>query len=81
MIPKWRQLNVFAGTVNGNTISDGPPEAPHDIPRLRGVYAATRYIVNEVQDDRPQGVKINVINTIEVIVRRCCVKRISSQRR
>ena len=57
MIPKWRQLNVFEG------------EAPHDILRLRGVHAVTRYIVNEVQDVyRLQGVKINDKH-IEVIVR------------
>ena len=28
-------------------VSDGP-EAPHDILRLRGVHAVTRYITNEV---------------------------------
>ena len=49
-------------------VSDGP-EAPHDILRLRGVHAVTRYIVNEVQDVyRLQGVKINDKH-IEVIVR------------
>ena len=61
MIPKWRQLNVFEGerVERGDVISDGP-EAPHDILRLRGVHAVTRYIVNEVQDVyRLQGVKIN----------------------
>ena len=52
----------------GDVISDGP-EAPHDILRLRGVHAVTRYIVNEVQDVyRLQGVKINDKH-IEVIVR------------
>ena len=70
MIPKWRQLNVFEGerVERGDVISDGP-ESPHDILRLRGVQAVTRYIVNEVQDVyRLQGVKINDKH-IEVIVR------------
>ncbi|EHY2961353.1 DNA-directed RNA polymerase subunit beta', partial [Escherichia coli] len=61
MIPKWRQLNVFEGEVveRGDVISDGP-ESPHDILRLRGVHAVTRYITNEVQEVyRLQGVKIN----------------------
>ena len=70
MIPKWRQLNVFEGehVQRGDVISDGP-ESPHDILRLRGVNAVTRYIVNEVQEVyRLQGVKINDKH-IEVIVR------------
>ncbi|UVK76715.1 MAG: RNA polymerase subunit beta' [Sodalis sp. Fle] len=70
MIPKWRQLNVFEGerVERGDVISDGP-ESPHDILRLRGVHAVTRYIVNEVQEVyRLQGVKINDKH-IEVIVR------------
>ncbi|SNC58775.1 DNA-directed RNA polymerase subunit beta' [Sodalis endosymbiont of Henestaris halophilus] len=70
MIPKWRQLNVLEGerVECGDVISDGP-ESPHDILRLRGVHAMTRYIVNEVQDVyRLQGVKINDKH-IEVIVR------------
>ncbi|BAP58602.1 DNA-directed RNA polymerase subunit beta' [Candidatus Tachikawaea gelatinosa] len=70
MIPKWRQLNVFEGerVEKGDIISDGP-ESPHDILRLRGVHAVTRYVVNEVQDVyRFQGVKINDKH-IEVIVR------------
>ncbi len=70
MIPKWRQLNVFEGerVERGDVVSDGP-EAPHDILRLRGVHAVTRYIVNEVRDVyRLQGVKINDKH-IEVIVR------------
>ncbi|KAG7531910.1 RNA polymerase Rpb1 domain 5 [Arabidopsis suecica] len=51
MIPKWRQLNVFEGerVERGDVVSDGP-ESPHDILRLRGVQAVTRYIVNEVQE-------------------------------
>lgn len=70
MIPKWRQLNVFEGEMveRGDLISDGP-ESPHDILRLRGVHAVTRYISNEVQEVyRLQGVKINDKH-IEVIVR------------
>jgi len=70
MIPKWRQLNVFEGerVDRGDVISDGP-ESPHDILRLRGVQAVTRYIVNEVQEVyRLQGVKINDKH-IEVIIR------------
>lgn len=70
MIPKWRQLNVFEGEIveRGDVVSDGP-ESPHDILRLRGVNAVTRYITNEVQEVyRLQGVKINDKH-IEVIVR------------
>ncbi|CAL4042060.1 DNA-directed RNA polymerase subunit beta' [Buchnera aphidicola] len=70
MIPKWRQLNVFEGerVERGDVISDGP-ESPHDILRLRGIQAVTRYIVNEVQEVyRLQGVKINDKH-IEVIIR------------
>ncbi|MFP3019401.1 MAG: DNA-directed RNA polymerase subunit beta' [Arsenophonus sp.] len=70
MIPKWRQLNVFEGerVERGDVISDGP-ESPHDILRLRGAHAVSRYITNEVQEVyRLQGVKINDKH-IEVIVR------------
>ena len=70
MIPKWRQLNVLEGEYveRGDVISDGP-ESAHDILRLRGVHAVTRYIVNEVQEVyRLQGVKINDKH-IEVIIR------------
>ncbi|CAL4318094.1 DNA-directed RNA polymerase subunit beta' [Buchnera aphidicola] len=70
MIPKWRQLNVFEGerVEKGDVISDGP-ESPHDILRLRGIQAVTKYIVNEVQEVyRLQGVKINDKH-IEVIIR------------
>ncbi|MGK2946380.1 MAG: DNA-directed RNA polymerase subunit beta' [Candidatus Malihini olakiniferum] len=70
MIPKWRQLNVLEGerVERGDAVSDGP-ESPHDILRLRGVHAVTRYITNEVQEVyRLQGVKINDKH-IEVIVR------------
>lgn len=70
MIPKWRNLNVFEGerVERGDIISDGP-ESPHDILRLRGVHAVTRYITNEVQEVyRLQGVKIDDKH-IEVIIR------------
>ncbi|MFB1079108.1 DNA-directed RNA polymerase subunit beta' [Photobacterium damselae] len=70
MIPKWRQLNVFEGdkVEKGDVIADGP-ESPHDILRLRGVFAVAEYIVNEVQEVyRLQGVKINDKH-IETIIR------------
>ncbi|WWP02301.1 MAG: DNA-directed RNA polymerase subunit beta' [Candidatus Dasytiphilus stammeri] len=70
MIPKWRHLNVLEGEriERGEIISDGP-ESPHDILRLRGIDAVTKYITNEVQEVyRLQGVKINDKH-IEVIVR------------
>jgi DNA-directed RNA polymerase subunit beta' len=52
----------------GEMIVDGPAD-PHDILRLLGVEALSRYICNEVQDVyRLQGVKINDKH-IEVIVR------------
>ena len=52
----------------GEMIVDGPAD-PHDILRLLGVEALSRYIVDEVQDVyRLQGVKINDKH-IEVIVR------------
>uniref|UniRef100_A0A1B0C6T4 DNA-directed RNA polymerase n=1 Tax=Glossina palpalis gambiensis TaxID=67801 RepID=A0A1B0C6T4_9MUSC len=75
MIPKWRHLNVFEGerVEKGDVISDGP-ESPHDILRLRGVHAVTKYIVNEVQEVyRLQGVKINDKH-IEVIIRQMLKK-------
>lgn len=75
MIPKWRNLNVFEGerVEKGDVISDGP-ESPHDILRLRGVHAVTKYIVNEVQEVyRLQGVKINDKH-IEVIIRQMLKK-------
>ena len=52
----------------GEMIVDGPAD-PHDILRLLGIEALSRYIVDEVQDVyRLQGVKINDKH-IEVIVR------------
>ncbi|MFQ5660539.1 MAG: DNA-directed RNA polymerase subunit beta' [Gammaproteobacteria bacterium] len=70
LIPKWRHITVFEGehVEKGEAIVDGPP-TPHDILRLMGVHALTKYIVDEVQEVyRLQGVKINDKH-IEVIVR------------
>lgn len=69
-IPKWRHTNVFEGqqVEKGEEIVDGDPN-PHDILRLLGVTALSRYLVNEVQEVyRLQGVKINDKH-IEVIIR------------
>ncbi len=80
LIPKWRQLNIFEGerVEQGEVISDGPSN-PHDILRLKGVYAVASYIVNEVQDVyRLQGVGINDKH-IEVIVRQMLRKVIISE--
>jgi len=63
-------MNVFEGesVEKGEVISDGPSN-PHDILRLLGVIALSKYITNEVQDVyRLQGVVINDKH-IEVIVR------------
>ena len=70
LIPKWRHINIFEGehVERGEAVVDGPP-TPHDILRLKGVYALTDYIVNEIQEVyRLQGVKINDKH-IEIIVR------------
>jgi len=70
LIPKWRHVGVFEGEYleKGEMIVDGP-EDPHDILRLKGVFALANYMVAEVQDVyRLQGVKINDKH-IEVIVR------------
>ncbi len=70
LIPKDKHLLVHDGQVvnKGESIVDGPAD-PHDILRLLGVEALSRYIVDEVQDVyRLQGVKINDKH-IEVIVR------------
>ena len=70
LIHKYRQLNIFDGesVEKGEVISDGPSN-PHDILRLLGVVALSKYITNEVQDVyRLQGVVINDKH-IEVIVR------------
>ena len=70
LIPKDKHLLVHDGQVvnRGESIVDGPAD-PHDILRLLGIEALSRYIVDEVQDVyRLQGVKINDKH-IEVIVR------------
>ncbi|MDE2212713.1 MAG: DNA-directed RNA polymerase subunit beta', partial [Betaproteobacteria bacterium] len=70
LIPKDKHVTVHDGQVvnKGETIVDGPAD-PHDILRLLGIEALTRYITDEVQDVyRLQGVKINDKH-IEVIVR------------
>ncbi|MBN8661124.1 MAG: DNA-directed RNA polymerase subunit beta'' [Candidatus Obscuribacter phosphatis] len=52
----------------GTALTDGPPN-PHDIVRLRGIAAAQKYLVDEVQSVyRSQGVDI-ADKHIEVIVR------------
>ncbi|HVW50255.1 MAG TPA: DNA-directed RNA polymerase subunit beta', partial [Trinickia sp.] len=70
LIAKEKQVLVHDGQVvnKGEMIVDGPAD-PHDILRLQGIEALSRYIVDEVQDVyRLQGVKINDKH-IEVIVR------------
>jgi DNA-directed RNA polymerase subunit beta' len=70
LIPKDKNMLVHDGQVvnRGELIVDGPAD-PHDILRLLGIEALSRYIVDEVQDVyRLQGVKINDKH-IEVIVR------------
>jgi len=70
LIPKDKHMLVHDGQVvnRGELIVDGPAD-PHDILRLLGIEALSRYIVDEVQDVyRLQGVKINDKH-IEVIVR------------
>ncbi len=70
LIPKEKHVTVHDGQVvnKGEMIVDGPMD-PHDILRLMGIEALTRYITDEVQDVyRLQGVKINDKH-IEVIVR------------
>jgi len=70
LIPKWRHVSVFEGEhiEKGEMVVDGP-EDPHDILRLKGVFALANYMVAEVQEVyRLQGVKINDKH-IEVIVR------------
>ena len=70
LIPKDKHVLVHDGQVvnRGELIVDGPVD-PHDILRLQGIEALTRYIVQEVQEVyRLQGVKINDKH-IEVIIR------------
>ncbi|MCG9033078.1 DNA-directed RNA polymerase subunit beta' [Laribacter hongkongensis] len=70
LIPKEKHVLVHDGQVvnRGELIVDGPVD-PHDILRLQGIEALSRYIVQEVQEVyRLQGVKINDKH-IEVIIR------------
>ncbi len=70
LIPKWRHITAFDGehVEQGESLADGAP-MPHDILRLKGVYALANYIVTEIQEVyRLQGVRINDKH-IEVIVR------------
>ena len=70
LISKEKQVLVHDGQVvnRGETIVDGSVD-PHDILRLQGIEALTRYIVQEVQEVyRLQGVKISDKH-IEVIIR------------
>ncbi len=70
LISKEKHVLVHDGQVvnKGESIVDGPAD-PHDILRLKGIDALSRYITEEVQEVyRLQGVKINDKH-IEVIVR------------
>ena len=70
LIHKHRQMTVFEGekVEKGEIVSDGPSN-PHDILRLKGVEALSRYITSEIQEVyRLQGVGINDKH-IETIVR------------
>ncbi len=70
LIPKEKHVLAHDGQVvnQGEMIVDGPAD-PHDILRLLGVEALSRYITDEVQEVyRLQGVKISDKH-IEVIVR------------
>jgi DNA-directed RNA polymerase subunit beta' len=70
LIPKEKAVMAIDGQVvnKGEAIVDGPAD-PHDILRLLGVEALTKYVIDEVQEVyRLQGVKINDKH-IEVIVR------------
>ncbi len=70
LISKEKQVLVHDGQIvnRGETIVDGSVD-PHDILRLQGIEALTRYIVQEVQEVyRLQGVKISDKH-IEVIIR------------
>ena len=77
LISKEKQLLVHDGQVvnRGETVVDGAVD-PHDILRLQGIEALTRYIVQEVQEVyRLQGVKISDKH-IEVIIRQM-LRRVS----
>ncbi len=70
LIPRGRHLLVQDGerVVAGQRLCDGPT-VPHDILRIKGVYAVQEYLLKEIQEVyRLQGVVINDKH-IEVIVR------------
>ncbi|AZL15947.1 DNA-directed RNA polymerase subunit beta' [Rickettsiales endosymbiont of Stachyamoeba lipophora] len=69
LIPKGKHIVVNEGDFvrKGDVLMDGNP-VPHDILRVMGVEALTRYMVNEIQAVyRLQGVKIDDKH-IEVII-------------
>lgn len=75
LIPKGKHISVQEGDFVeiGDPLMDGYP-APHDILRVQGLEALSRYLIKEVQDVyRLQGVKINDKH-IEVIVRQMMQK-------
>ena len=75
MIPKGKHITVQEGdsVQKGDLLMDGNP-VPHDILRVMGVEALTKYMINEVQSVyRLQGVTINDKH-IEVIVRQMLQK-------
>ncbi|MBN8828858.1 MAG: DNA-directed RNA polymerase subunit beta' [Sphingobacteriia bacterium] len=75
LIPKGKHVTVNEGDYvrKGDLLMDGNP-VPHDILRVMGVEALTRYMVNEIQQVyRLQGVKIDDKH-IEVILRQMLQK-------
>ncbi len=75
MVPKGKHLAVNEGDEvrKGDLLMDGSP-VPHDILRVMGVEALTKYLVNEIQAVyRLQGVPINDKH-IEVVVRQMLQK-------
>mgnify|MGYP001062710789 CR=1 FL=1 len=75
LIPKGKHVTVAEGDFvrKGDMLMDGNP-VPHDILRIMGVEALTRYVVNEIQQVyRLQGVKIDDKH-IEVVLRQMMQK-------
>jgi DNA-directed RNA polymerase subunit beta' len=61
VIPPGKRIIVHQGDMvdNGDALSDGPLD-PHDILRAKGIKAAQKLILNEIQEVyRKQGVKID----------------------
>jgi DNA-directed RNA polymerase subunit beta' len=70
LIPKSKHISVYEGDYvrSGDPLMDGSPN-PHDILKVKGEKALSRYLVDETQEVyRLQGVRINDKH-IEVIVR------------